>query len=64
MKIPGFATLIRALDLWAERWRKREAAGDMIIVRYADNITNTRATPGAFLKCPPTEQNERVHVEF
>src|SRR5216684_3575448 len=26
------------LDLWAERWRKREAAGDMIIVRYADDI--------------------------
>ena len=38
MKIPGFAALIRALDLWAERWRKREAAGDMIIVRYADDI--------------------------
>jgi RNA-directed DNA polymerase len=27
-----------ALDLWAERWRRREAAGDMIIVRYADDI--------------------------
>jgi len=27
-----------ALDLWAERWRKREATGDMIIVRYADDI--------------------------
>jgi RNA-directed DNA polymerase len=26
------------LDLWAERWRRREAAGDMIIVRYADDI--------------------------
>jgi group II intron reverse transcriptase/maturase len=26
------------LDLWAERWRKREATGDMIIVRYADDI--------------------------
>jgi group II intron reverse transcriptase/maturase len=25
-------------DLWAERWRQREAAGDMIIVRYADDI--------------------------
>jgi retron-type reverse transcriptase len=24
------------LDLWAERWRRREAKGDMIIVRYAD----------------------------
>jgi RNA-directed DNA polymerase len=27
-----------AFDLWAERWRRREAAGDMIIVRYADDI--------------------------
>src|SRR5512133_1882969 len=27
-----------ALDLWAERWRRREATGDMIIVRYADDL--------------------------
>src|SRR3954463_22879 len=27
-----------AFDLWAERWRRREARGDMIIVRYADDI--------------------------
>src|SRR6266852_962811 len=27
-----------SLDLWAERWRRREATGDMIIVRYADDI--------------------------
>src|ERR1700736_1367749 len=26
------------LDLWAERWRRQEATGDMIIVRYADDI--------------------------
>ena len=25
-------------DLWAERWRRRTATGDMIIVRYADDI--------------------------
>jgi group II intron reverse transcriptase/maturase len=25
-------------DLWAEQWRGREATGDMIIVRYADDI--------------------------
>ena len=24
-------------DLWAERWRRREASGDMIMVRYADD---------------------------
>src|ERR1700731_2642552 len=26
------------LDLWAERWRRREATGDMIIVRHADDF--------------------------
>jgi group II intron reverse transcriptase/maturase len=26
------------LDLWAERWRRREVSGDMIIVRYADDF--------------------------
>jgi retron-type reverse transcriptase len=25
-------------DLWAERWRRREAMGNMIMVRYADDI--------------------------
>jgi group II intron reverse transcriptase/maturase len=25
-------------DLWANRWRQREATGDVIIVRYADDI--------------------------
>ena len=27
-----------ALDLWAERWRRHEATGDMTIVRYADDF--------------------------
>jgi RNA-directed DNA polymerase len=27
-----------ALDLWAARWRRREAAGNVIIVRYADDF--------------------------
>jgi group II intron reverse transcriptase/maturase len=27
-----------AFDLWAERWRRHEATGDMIIVRYADDL--------------------------
>jgi retron-type reverse transcriptase len=26
-----------ALDLWVEQWRRREARGDVIIVRYADD---------------------------
>lgn len=25
-------------DLWAERWRRHEASGDMIMVRYADDL--------------------------
>jgi RNA-directed DNA polymerase len=25
-------------DLWAQRWRQREATGDMVVVRYADDI--------------------------
>src|SRR6516165_2899097 len=25
-------------DLWAERWRRRESTGDMIVVRYADDV--------------------------
>jgi len=27
-----------AFDLWAARWRRRKATGDMIIVRYADDF--------------------------
>jgi group II intron reverse transcriptase/maturase len=27
-----------SFDLWAARWRRREATGDMIIVRYADDV--------------------------
>jgi len=26
------------LDLWADRWRRREARGDMVIVRFADDF--------------------------
>ena len=32
------STCTTLFDLWAERWRRREAAGDMIIVRYADDL--------------------------
>ena len=31
-----------ALDLWAVRWRRREATGDMVIVRYADDCAPRR----------------------
>ena len=30
--------LFYVLDLWTERWRRREATGDVIIVRYADDF--------------------------
>jgi group II intron reverse transcriptase/maturase len=30
--------LHNALDLWAERWRRERARGDMVIVRYADDF--------------------------
>lgn len=26
------------LDLWAKRWRQRDATGDMVIARYADDV--------------------------
>jgi len=32
------AYLHYVFDLWAERWRRQEATGDMIIVRFADDI--------------------------
>ena len=25
-------------DLWADRWRRRKATGNMVMVRYADDI--------------------------
>ena len=31
-------TCTNVFDLWAQRWRRREAVGDMIILRYADDI--------------------------
>src|SRR6202040_2490116 len=34
----GNISLHYVLDLWAERWRRREAQGDLIIVRYADDL--------------------------
>ncbi len=40
-------------DLWAEQWRKTQARGDVIIVRYADDFVvgfqhrvGRRAVPG------------------
>lgn len=35
---PGDPLPALLFDLWAVRWRRREANGDMVIVRYADDI--------------------------
>ena len=29
-------------DLWAQRWRKRSARGDVVVVRYADDSAPRR----------------------
>ena len=34
------------LDLWADRWRRQYARGDVIIVRYADDCHRGLRTPG------------------
>ena len=46
--------LFYVLDLYAEHWRRREASGDVIIVRYADDFIigfETRPTPSASWTC-------------
>jgi hypothetical protein len=44
-----------AFDMWADQWRKRQAHGDVIMVRYADNIVvgfRIRPTPsGSWRRC-------------
>ena len=40
-------------DLWVEAWRKKVAAGDVIVVRYADDLVagfEHRADAERFLK--------------
>ena len=42
-----------AFDLWAQQWRKRHARGDIIIVRYADDIVvgfQYKSDAGRFLE--------------
>jgi RNA-directed DNA polymerase len=36
-------------DLWAERWRRQEARGDMIVVRYADDLVEHEGDARRFL---------------
>ena len=38
--LPGNIYLHYVLDLRARRWRRREAAGDMNIVRHADDVVD------------------------
>src|SRR5262249_42554451 len=62
-----------ALDRWAERWRRREATGDMIFVRYADDFIDGSqhdAAPGPFLdelgkrleECPPSLHPDKARL--
>src|SRR5246500_166379 len=36
--LPANIYLHYCFDLWVERWRRQEARGDMIVVRYADDL--------------------------
>jgi hypothetical protein len=49
------------LDLWVEQWRKRQAHGDVIIVRYADDCaprarSGSRKAPAARVTAPPMRE--------
>lgn len=35
---PTCTYLHYVFDLWVEQWRKRQARGDVIVVRYADDL--------------------------
>jgi hypothetical protein len=51
-------------DLWADRWRKRHARGQVIIVRYADGIvtaSSMRVKPDASLQiCASPHETEKI----
>jgi retron-type reverse transcriptase len=37
------------LDLWVTHWRKHHAQGDVIVVRYADEISSWASNTGGWL---------------
>ena len=37
-KVQFLRPTLHVFDLWAARWRRHEATGDMILMRYADDI--------------------------
>ena len=37
-RMSASSTQFTCFDLWAQRWRKTQAHGDMIVVRYADDV--------------------------
>jgi len=50
---PRVITLHHVFDLWVEAWRKKVAKGDVIVVRYADDLVvgfENRAEAERFLK--------------
>ena len=55
-------------DLWVDRWRRREATGDMVVVRYADDTwsaLSARPTPGSSGShaCTAAEFSLTLHPE-
>jgi hypothetical protein len=46
-------------DLWAERWRRREAQGDMIVVRYADDLAVGFERTVSLMQCAKGSGNLR-----
>jgi len=55
-----------AVDLWVEQWRKREAEGDVVVVRYADDIVmgfQTRMEAERFRRALE-ERLRRFHLEL
>jgi hypothetical protein len=51
-------------DLWADRWRKRHARGQVIIARYADGIVmgfEHKVKPDASLqRCASPHETEKI----
>jgi hypothetical protein len=47
-------------DLWAQQWRRREATGNAIFVRYADDSAPRRREDGGILPSSHAAQEMRA----
>src|SRR6202050_905150 len=55
-----------AFDLWAQAWRQKRAHGDVIVVRFADDIViglNSKADADQF-RAELTERMQKFHLEL